>query len=161
LSRRWPDEWKRQTARLHSYIERDGLKEVVHLVDGYLSRDELIKYTMAGDIVCLPFEMVPSDVPLSVLEAMALGRGVITTRIACIPELVSDERGFLVPPASANALGQQLQLILQNPSLAGERGRRAKAYVRECRTHTSMGEELQSVLQVAQSMRLDRTRQVT
>jgi len=149
LSRRWANEWKRQTARLNCLIERDGLKRRVRLVDGFLSQQELIRYIVAGDVVCLPFELVPSDVPLSILEAMALGQGVITTTVACIPELVSSDRGFLIPPASTSSLMQQLQAIAETPRIAQERGQRAKAYVKAYRTCAGMGQMLQKVLKIA------------
>jgi glycosyltransferase involved in cell wall biosynthesis len=68
LSRRWADELGRQTAHLNDLIERNGLKGRVRVVDGFLQQQELVRYVSAGDAVCLPFELVPSDVPLSILS---------------------------------------------------------------------------------------------
>ena len=146
LSRRRPVERKRQAAFLNSLIDGNGLRECVQVVDGFLEQRELVRNIAAGDAVCLPFELVPSDVPLSVLEAMALGQGVITTNVACIPELVGEDRGFLVPPASVSALGQQLEAIVQSPSLLRLRGQRARAYVATERTWAGMGSILQQAL---------------
>ena len=146
LSRRWADELGRQTAHLNYLIERNGLKGRVRVVDGFLQQQELIRYVSAGDAVCLPFELVPSDVPLGILEAMALKQGVITTHVACIPELVGNDRGFLVPPASVSSLAQQLRVIAETPSIARARGQRARAYVEAHRTWAGMGKMLQKVL---------------
>lgn len=146
LSRRRSDERERQAVFLDSLIDGNGLSERVQVVDGFLEQPELVQYIAAGDAVCLPFELIPSDVPLSILEAMALGQGVITTKVACIPELVGEDRGFLVPPASASALGQQLEAIVESPSLVRSRGQRARAYVETERTWADMGGILQLVL---------------
>lgn len=149
LSRRRVDEWERPAAHLNNLIAQNGLKERVRVVDGFLKQQDLIEYIKSSDVVCLPFELVPSDVPLSILEAMALGQGVVTTTVASIPELVENGRGFLVPPASASALARQLQAIAENPNLARDRGQQAKAFVEASRTWTDMGKSLQEVLVTA------------
>jgi glycosyltransferase involved in cell wall biosynthesis len=146
LSRRHSDEWRRQAAQLDELICRDGLRDRVKVVDGYLEQEDLIRYLLASDIVCLPFELVPSDVPLSILEAMALGKGVIGTEVACLPELLADGRGFLVPPASVSALTRQIQLLANQPEQAIERGRVGSRYVRDHRTWADMGHVLEQVL---------------
>jgi glycosyltransferase involved in cell wall biosynthesis len=48
-------------------------------------------------------------IPNVVLEAMALGRPVIASRLSGIPEVVHDgHTGYLVPPGDAHALAQAL-----------------------------------------------------
>jgi glycosyltransferase involved in cell wall biosynthesis len=146
LSRRRSNERERQAAHLQGLITGNGLGERVRVVDGFLGQAELMQYIAAGDAVCLPFELVPSDVPLSILEAMALKQGVVSTNVACIPELVGEDRGFLVQPASVSALGQQLEAIVKSPRLARLRGERARAYVKAERTWEGMGDILRRVL---------------
>jgi glycosyltransferase involved in cell wall biosynthesis len=146
LSRRRSNERERQAAFLEGMIHGNGLRERVHVVDGFLKQKDLMQYIAAGDAVCLPFELVPSDVPLSILEAMALKQGVVSTNVACIPELVGEDRGFLVPPASESALGRQLEAIVETPSLARLRGERARAYVKTERTWEGMGNILRQAL---------------
>lgn len=49
------------------------------------------------------------DFPNVVLEAMSLGKPVVGTRVAGIPEQIEDGRtGLLVPPADAEALGEAI-----------------------------------------------------
>jgi glycosyltransferase involved in cell wall biosynthesis len=68
--------------------------------------------------------------PRSVLEALSIGRPVITTRTAgcaiAVDEMVS---GCLIPPADANALTVAMESYLRNPDqlLAGSRAARLKA----------------------------------
>jgi glycosyltransferase involved in cell wall biosynthesis len=78
---------------------------------GFLRNKQLIQTLAACDLVALPFAVVPSDVPLSVLEAMALGLPVVTTDIACLPELVPDDAGLRVPPTDIGALAAAISVL--------------------------------------------------
>ena len=91
------------------------------------------------------FELVPSDVPLSILESMALSKAVIGTTVACIPELLAEGRGFLVPPAREKLLAEQwVRGFDARPEqrVAGWPG----LYVEEQRTWADMGRALERVL---------------
>ena len=146
LSRRRSDEREQQANYLNGFINRNGLGERVRVVDGFLGQEDLMQHIMAGDAVCLPFELVPSDVPLSILEAMALGQGIITTNVACIPELVGQDRGFMVPAASVGALAQQLRAVIETPDMIQARGQNGRNYVESHRTWEGTGEFLERVL---------------
>jgi glycosyltransferase involved in cell wall biosynthesis len=50
------------------------------------------------------------------MEALALGRPVISTRIAGIPELVDDRCGWLVPAGSAGHLADAIKEALDAPT---------------------------------------------
>ena len=52
--------------------------------------------------------------PLSVMEAMAAGKAVVATAVGCVPELVADESGQLVPPGDVPALEAALFEIAQD-----------------------------------------------
>ena len=69
-----------------------------------------------------------------------------------IPELVGDDRGFLIPPASVNHLAQQLRVVARKPDVARERARQARAYVAAHRTWAKMGDTLQRVLTAARDV---------
>jgi glycosyltransferase involved in cell wall biosynthesis len=54
--------------------------------------------------------------PVVIMEALALGRPVLTTRIAGIPELVvHGKNGWLVPPGSVDALAEAMEECLTTP----------------------------------------------
>lgn len=146
LSRRTPDRWVREAARLEKLTTANGHQQHIRVVDGYLDLPELIQHVAAGDAVSLPFELLPSDVPLSILEAMAVKQAVITTSVACIPELVENGRGFLTQPGSVKHLASQLREIVANPGAAQAHRQRAREYVENCRTWTNMGDILERVL---------------
>ena len=69
--------------------------------------------------------------PVVLMEAMALGRPVVTTCVAGIPELVVDgETGWLVPAGDVRALEVALEACLAaTPQQLGEMGRRGRARV--------------------------------
>ena len=109
-----------------------GMRHRTHIVRGFLTQDELRHALAACDVVALPFEIVPSDVPLSILEAMALGLPLITTDVASLPELVPDGAGLIIPPGEPEVLAVALRALAQDPALREQLGvgarRRAMAW---------------------------------
>jgi glycosyltransferase involved in cell wall biosynthesis len=63
--------------------------------------------------------------------AMGAGLPVVATRVAGIPEVVTDGvTGLLVPPADVPALGAALERLVSNPALRRTIGDAAAAFVR-------------------------------
>lgn len=70
--------------------------------------------------------------PRTVLEAMAMGRPVITTDAPGCRETVSDgENGFLVPPRDALALATAMRRFINEPALGEQMGHRARQIAEE------------------------------
>ncbi len=64
--------------------------------------------------------------PLSVMEAMAAGRPVISTAVGGVPELVEEGKtGLLVPRGNVSAFAQAMSLLLKNQELRRTMGRAA------------------------------------
>lgn len=81
----------------------------------------------AADVYVLP-TYYPEGIPRTILEAMALGRPVVTTDWrGCREAVVNGECGWLVQPTSATSLSQALLRFLSDPSLAARMGRQARA----------------------------------
>ncbi len=65
--------------------------------------------------------------PRTVLEAMAMGRAIITTDVpGCRETVVDGHNGYLVPPRDSKALSEAMGRVLDDPSLAHEMGRRIR-----------------------------------
>lgn len=65
--------------------------------------------------------------PRTVLEAMAMGRAIITTDTpGCRETVVNGQNGLLVPVQSVDALEQAMLKFIQNPGLAATMGKRAR-----------------------------------
>ena len=65
--------------------------------------------------------------PRTVLEAMAMGRAVITTDApGCRETVVDGDNGFLVPVRSADALADAMACFITEPTLAARMGQRGR-----------------------------------
>lgn len=65
--------------------------------------------------------------PRSVLEAMAMGRPVVTTAApGCRETVIDGENGFLVPVKDVHALAQAMEKFILNPSLVATMGWRSR-----------------------------------
>jgi glycosyltransferase involved in cell wall biosynthesis len=61
--------------------------------------------------------------PSVVMEAMAMGKPVIATRVGGIPDIIADgENGLLVPPGDVLALRRAMQHLVNDPLLCEQMG---------------------------------------
>jgi len=100
------------------------------LVEGVQSQEVIAQYLSIADVVVLPFRFWPYvECPLTVLETMAAGKPVITSRIGAIPEMVQDNKtGLLVTPRR-ETISSAILMILRNRNLAERLGQNARKYV--------------------------------
>ncbi len=100
------------------------------LVEGVQSQKSLIRYLNIADIIALPFRFWPFvECPLTVLEAMAVGKPLVTTPIGAIPEIVKDGvTGLLVKPREKE-IGAAITTLLKNEQLATRIAQNARRYV--------------------------------
>jgi colanic acid/amylovoran biosynthesis glycosyltransferase len=69
-------------------------------------------------------------IPVSIMEAMAMGLPVVSTRHSGIPELVADGRsGFLVEERDATAFAERLEQLIKDPALIGSMGRAGRTII--------------------------------
>ena len=92
---------------------------------GAVGRDRVKALYETTDIFVLP--SFAEGLPVVLMEAMAMGIPVISTRITGIPELVDSEaNGFLVPPGDVDVLFEKLKLLLKQPELCERFGKQAR-----------------------------------
>lgn len=95
---------------------------------GYLTQDQVADTLARADALALP--SFAEGVPVVLMEAMATGLPVVTTRIMGIPELVEDGvSGLLVPPGDLDALTAALDRLAGDPAGAAAMGRAGRAKV--------------------------------
>ena len=100
-----------------------GLADVVRLT-GPLGQDELPAQYGWADVFCLP--SFAEGLPVVLMEAMATGLPVVSTRITGIPELVEDGvTGLLVTPGRPDLVTAALHRLGTQPDLRRELGDRA------------------------------------
>ncbi|MFQ3618785.1 MAG: glycosyltransferase [Cyanobacteriota bacterium] len=101
---------------LHAYLE----------ITGWATNAEVQQQILAAQVMVLP--SFAEGLPVVLMESLALGRPVLSTYIAGIPELVeSGVCGWLVPSGSVTALAAAMRQVLQTPLAELEQMGRAGA----------------------------------
>jgi glycosyltransferase involved in cell wall biosynthesis len=91
--------------QIEAAIHDHGLSGMVHLV-GWASSGEVREKLLSARALVLP--SFAEGLPVVLMEAFALGRPVISTFVAGIPELVVPGSGWLVPAGSVEALASAM-----------------------------------------------------
>ena len=129
-----------ETDRVSELVESYGLQELVQLpgwVDGEMKMDLLRSCT------ALILPSYREGLPMSILEAMAAGKAIISTAIAAIPEVVEDHiNGWLFHPGDQEALYQILREYREHEECCLEMGRRNYEKARRCYSSTKLLDEL-------------------
>ena len=81
---------------------------------GRVSHAEVARWYAASDVLCQPSMMEPFG--QAAIEAMAMERSVVATRIGGPPEFVTEDAGVLVDPADTGALTAALERAAAMPS---------------------------------------------
>jgi glycosyltransferase involved in cell wall biosynthesis len=133
-------------------LRKDGLKPTCLVIGSGNSRDELeaeskklgltdqvvftgqrsdVPRLLAGlDILAMPSRW--EGLPIALLEAMAMSRPIVATRVSGIPDVIHDgDSGLLVPPSAPEALAEALRRLLTDPALRERLGKRAYTTMRE------------------------------
>ena len=112
---------------IEAEIATFGLEDVVTL-QGSVGQDEILAWYAWADVFALL--SYAEGLPVVLMEAMATGLPVVTTRIAGIPELVCDgESGFVVTPGSVLEATEALRRLAQEQDLALLASRNARRAV--------------------------------
>ena len=118
---------QRYKRKLLSLVESNGLNDRV-IFAGH--REDIPELLASFDIFVLPSQS--EGFGRVNLEAMAMGKPVISTNVGGIPEVVVDGvTGILVPPDDPNALSRALMKLLDDPSQRESMGREGRKRVEE------------------------------
>lgn len=124
---RGADEDKMQ--QISTQLGQAGLTGRVTVLGGWLSREQVWAHVEACDVAVLPFVIVPSDIPIAILEAMARGKPVIGTPIDGIPELI-EGRGLVVDPLDPEVFSGAMRSLVEDEPLRERLGRNAHEFMR-------------------------------
>ena len=100
--------------RLQELATQLGIADRVHFL-GFLTEDEIVRELESSDLFVLP--SLVEGIPVSAMEAMAVGVPVIATNIAGTSELIEDGKtGLLVRPSDPEALAEAvIRMIGDHP----------------------------------------------
>ena len=114
-------------AEIEAAIRDRGLASRVR-VTGWVSSAAVRDEMLAARALVLP--SFAEGLPVVIMEAMSLGRPVVSTFVAGIPELVRADNGWLVPAGDVEALADAMEACLATTAeRLAEMGRRAKERV--------------------------------
>lgn len=120
-------------ARLRLFSDAPQLAGPQVEVPGLRPRGEVARALAGSCLFALPCRVAEDGdrdgIPVALMEAMAAGLPVLTTRLAGLDELVDEEVGWLVPPDDPEALREALAEALASPEERVRRGRAARARV--------------------------------
>ncbi|MEM0944219.1 MAG: glycosyltransferase, partial [Pseudomonadota bacterium] len=114
-------------AEIEAEIATLGLADRITLL-GWQSNAEVRAAISRARALMLP--SFAEGLPIVLMEAFALGRPVLTTYIAGIPELVDQSCGWLIPASDEEALAEALADVMATPpERLAEMGRTGRARV--------------------------------
>ncbi|MCX7114358.1 MAG: glycosyltransferase family 4 protein [Gammaproteobacteria bacterium] len=119
--------------RLQKKIKGYGLEKQVKLL-GFLPQQQVLSLMSQSYALIMPSIQDKKNnidgIPNVILEAMAMERPVIASRISGIPEVVfNEETGLLVEPRDVTALANAIVRLLNDVSLSRAMGKKARAFI--------------------------------
>jgi glycosyltransferase involved in cell wall biosynthesis len=120
--------------RLKTVAHELGIEKKVILAG---HRGDVYDFLNCMDVFTLP--SIHEGIPMVLLEALALRRPVVASRVGGIPEVVEDGvSGILVAPHSATELQQGIERVLQDSTYANRLAQAGRLRVEEEFTATAM-----------------------
>ena len=102
-----------------------GLIDAVHFLG---TRPDVPELLSLSDVVLLTSHVEAN--PVSILEALAVGKPVVATRVGSIPQSVLDrEMGYLVEPGDAATMAGHVVDLFRHPQLAAALGAAGRQHV--------------------------------
>jgi glycosyltransferase involved in cell wall biosynthesis len=145
LVRREGEGYRRQLWQL---AKDRGLQHHVEFVDEYLTQAQIVEYLLASDVYVTPY-LDPQQITSGTLAyALGAGKAIISTPYLHAVEVLTADRGLLVPFRSQSALAEATLRILGDPELKRRLEHEAYAYGRET-AWPRVGERMLAVLRAA------------
>lgn len=114
---------------LQEYATNNGIDNAYFL--GHLNGDRLFRTISDALFAVVPSEWYENN-PFSILEAFALGKPVIGSKIGGIPELIEDGiTGFTFEPGNIKDLRSKIGFMISNKDKVLEMGRNARRLIEE------------------------------
>ncbi len=96
--------------------------------------DALFGILASADVIVIPQSDSPASrgqLPAKLLDAMSVGKAIVSTAVGDIPRWLADGAGVVVPPGDVHALGGAIDELLADPPRRTQLGERARERFRE------------------------------
>lgn len=118
-----------QRQELEQYVSMQEVKNVYFV--GYKTGEELKNLIRDSAFLVLPSEWY-ENFPMVTLEAYALGKPVVASRLGGIPESIDEEEtGLLFEPGNVSELAEKIQILAGDKKRCEEMGRRGRAKIEQ------------------------------
>lgn len=129
-----------EVEKVRELVATKGLERHIS-VSGWIDETQKLEYLKKAATLVLPSYY--EGLPISVLEGMAAGKAVISTKVGALPEVVGDGNGILVAPGDVEGLAAAMLKCSGDVSLlqrmSGNNLRRAKEVFDVRRMHEKLG----------------------
>lgn len=118
------------------HVNRLQLADCITITGKAIHQEDIPQFMHSGDVFCLPCVWASDGdvdgLPQMLMEAMACGLPVVSTRLVGIPDLVIDEQtGLIVEPNDANELAKALLRLDRDDELWRRLAAAGREYVLE------------------------------
>jgi colanic acid/amylovoran biosynthesis glycosyltransferase len=136
---------------LQRLIEELNVGDIVKLL-GWRHQQQIVEILDRSHILLAPSVTSQNGdregIPVSLMEAMAMGLPIISTQHTGIPELVENGvSGFLVPERDVDTLAEKLTYLVEHPQVWSEMGRAGRAYVEDHYNLNKLNDRLVEIYQ--------------
>jgi len=131
---------------LKDVAKKENVLDSIEIISIYLNPEKIKEYLSAADIVVIPFKIVISDVPVSILEAMALKKPIISTSVASIPEILNGN-GLIVNPNDSENLANEIIKLLNNKELMNHLINNSSEYIEKYPDWDFVGNKLSKIIE--------------
>ncbi|MCK4624116.1 MAG: glycosyltransferase, partial [Phycisphaerae bacterium] len=132
-----------QIEAIEKIIAETGCQSQVRLI-GVISGEAKDKATESADCMVLP--SYAEGLPMAILEAMACGLPIISTKVGAIPEVITDGvEGFLIEPGDIEALADCIVRLGKDSQLRQRMGDAARVRVQQRYSLQAMAERILEV----------------
>ncbi|GAA4708980.1 glycosyltransferase [Pedococcus ginsenosidimutans] len=111
-------EGERYRDALVERARRTGVEDLLEFDARYLPPDDLRREVDAADVVLLPYDSTEQVTSGVLVEALAAGKPVVSTRFPHAVEVLGSGAGLLVGRQAPGAIAQGLRRVLTEPGLA-------------------------------------------
>lgn len=133
-----------QCDQLLDGLNGTGAENNISIEAGWLTREQVWAYIELSDMVVLPFVLVPSDIPIAVLESLARNKPVIVSPVDGLPELAKG-RGGITDPLNTRSFSEELHRISQDKAQLEQYANAAHAFIENYPRWSDVGQIMDKI----------------